>query len=638
MARITKENGLATLACTECRKQHLKCDAKKPACSRCLQGALLCHYQPSRRGGRRKPRHETAAIRDGDGSRGRADATASTSVVDDSAVGLSSPTEREPLVSSANIPETAAATSGSSDTPAVRMYDQLSMSEQLLWPVLRDDSASATTTTTTTTRHHPRWPSTDDDRHLRMFYENFHTAHPILVPSCAYADRAYPPFLHLVVCFVGSHYVPASPCQQLKDKVAAELAVDPDRSSCMVQARLLFALVLYARGELGEAQDAFAASADLALKLGMNRAEFASSAHPERSLEAESLRRTWWELYVTDILMAVPLRTMAFRCSAVSPEVPLPCEEAVYGCGGDVPEPRRILDFRRRVFAAEDVVFSSYSYRIEAATILCRVLVLNRLRDYHRDHLQAVENALVSWSNHLPPRKTDIVDSYGNIDEMMFQAHLIVAHAGMLLHLPRSNLPSLLARPDDDDPFWPRLPGDASSTFSRSIHSIKATEASRRVSDSISVCPNVQKHTPFVVPALVLCAVIQLAVSTSHSEECFDHHCNRVTLVLGCLKTMKRTWSLADSAYHRVRLCAKEALSGPMDKWTAEPPSKSIAFTGSTPSDEGRVEVPRAPSLASDGQGQGQGQDMLNDLVSSFIDPTCYNPSFFSSLAGFEMG
>lgn len=52
--RSTKESGLASLACTECRKQHLKCDAHKPSCSRCLRNGYFCQYLPSRRGGRRK--------------------------------------------------------------------------------------------------------------------------------------------------------------------------------------------------------------------------------------------------------------------------------------------------------------------------------------------------------------------------------------------------------------------------------------------------------------------------------------------------------------------------------------------------------------------------------------------------------
>lgn len=59
MTTRTKISGLASLACTECRKQHLKCDASKPSCSRCVQNGLLCQYLPSRRGGRKKPRNET---------------------------------------------------------------------------------------------------------------------------------------------------------------------------------------------------------------------------------------------------------------------------------------------------------------------------------------------------------------------------------------------------------------------------------------------------------------------------------------------------------------------------------------------------------------------------------------------------
>lgn len=61
--RSTKQSGLASLACTECRKQHLKCDAKKPTCSRCLQNAYFCQYLPSRRGGHRKPRNGNESTR-----------------------------------------------------------------------------------------------------------------------------------------------------------------------------------------------------------------------------------------------------------------------------------------------------------------------------------------------------------------------------------------------------------------------------------------------------------------------------------------------------------------------------------------------------------------------------------------------
>ena len=474
----------------------------------------------------------------------------------------------------------------------------------------------------------PCRPSFHDDRFLRLYYENFHVAHPILVPSCAYGNQQYPHFLQLVVNFVGSHYVPSSSSQQYKDKVAVELAANPDRSPSMAQAWLIYSIALYARGEWPEAQEAFLHSVEIALALGMNRSDFASSTQDEKSIQAESLRRTWWELYVMDVLMAVPLTTNAFRCSTTPPEVALPSEESAYAAD-DIPKPCRIVDFKRRVFAPQETVFSSFSYRIDAATILCRVLVLNRLQECHRDHLQAVENALVSWINHLPPKKLDIVDSYGNIDEMMFQAHLIIAYAAMLLHLPRSDLHTALSQPDDH--FWPGATCQLPSTFTRLVHSIKATEASRRISDYISVCPNVVKHTPFIIPALAVSGMIQLATSISHSQECFDHHCNRVTLILGCLKNTKRIWNLADSAYHRVRSSASEALSDSIERWSTEPLDKLIPTESASETD--RTNHPtRAPVTTADGPDM-----MLPGLTPAFIDPTCGNAAFFNFMPDFDM-
>lgn len=469
-----------------------------------------------------------------------------------------------------------------------------------------------------------------DDRFLRLYYENFHVAHPILVPSAVYHDRQYPEFLQLVVNFTGSHYVSSSPTQQYKDKAFAELTCNPSRSFPMVQAWLIYSITIYARGEWQEAQNAFSHSVELALELGMNRCDFATSIQSETSIEAESMRRTWWELYITDILLAAPFKGNTFLCSTMAPEVGLPCEESAYTGACEIPAPGKILDFKRRIFAPEETVFSSFSYRIEATTILCRVLVLNKVREYHRDHLQAVENALVSWVNHLPPKKLDIVDSYGNIDEMMFQAHITISYATMLLHLPRSDLQPVL--PQADDHFWPVATRSLASTLNRPVHSIKATEASRRISDAISLCPNIIKHTPFVIPALALCGMTQLATAIKHTEECFDHHYNRVTLVLGCLKSTKRIWNLADAAYNHLRISAADGLSDSMERWSTEPPRKFFPSDSASSSTE-RSHQPTRPATAIP-----DGQDMLfppNAPV--FVDPTCYNDSFFTSIPDFDI-
>lgn len=473
-------------------------------------------------------------------------------------------------------------------------------------------------------------------RFLRLFYENFHVSHPILVPGPLFLSRGYPRVLRRVVDFTGSHYAQTPATAALKSKVAAELKSSTEHSTAMVQARLIYAIVLFSRGDMEEAQDHFRRCTELALKIGMHRGSFASADQPVTSIEAESLRRTWWELYITDIFLSIPLRTISFHCSAVSPEVDLPCEEAVYMRCREVPVPRRILEFKRRVILAEDTAFSSFSYRIEAATIIGRVLVLNRLQNHHGDHLQAAENALVSWSNHLPVEKLDIVDSYGTMDEMMFQAHAFMAYASMLLHLPRSQYYPLLS--SAQDPFLPFDHLHSMSSSARLIQTIKTVDASRRISNYISLCPNVQRHTPFIIPALVISGLVQAATATKHSEECFEHHYHRIVLILGCLKVTKRTWLLAEPAYNTVRSRVASLLSNSVDKWSAEPMTKLIALakssnepvTGSGASHSREPEA-SAGMHANHTSTAAQMSVLFDTEQLNLYDPFCYDFSTFST-------
>ncbi|CRG84239.1 hypothetical protein PISL3812_01551 [Talaromyces islandicus] len=599
-----KAKASAPLACIGCRKQHLKCDGDKPACARCLKTGLVCHYLPSRRGGRRKSRlngssHDHSSVGDSHQDFDLAgEITPSRIHIDDGPISMISQ-NTVPRPQRIESPDTQRNSAVGSVWPGVVSGDTM----QLL------PSSSDT----------PDEP-TPDDRSIRLFYENFHMAHPILVPSSLYGSRNYPAFLQLVVNFIGSHYLPLSPDLQYKDRVATELASSPDQSPHMVQALLMFAIALYARGEGLEALSALNRSISLALELGMHRKDFASSCYPNLSIDAESLRRTWWELYITDVLIAALGKKLNFRCASVPHDVALPCEEVTYANNGAIPEPPTICDFQQRVFADEESAFSSFSYRIDATKILSRILVLNRLRDCHRDHLQAVENALVSWINHIPAKKVDIVDSYGNVDEMLFQAHLTISYAAMLLHLPRSDFQPI--SPSTESLFYPWVPHNLPPSFTRLVHSIKATEASKQLSDFISICPAVHRHTPFVVSALVLCGMVQLATCSNHSNECLDHHRNRVILVLGCLKNLRRTWTVAGPAYHHVRSSALQ-----VEKLTTEHSSTSIP-AGAVPNEEGNSQI----GLAN----VNEQRPVSQHLTPTFIDPTCSNTFFFNNMPDFD--
>ncbi|RAH85612.1 putative C6 transcription factor [Aspergillus japonicus CBS 114.51] len=592
----------APLACTECRKQHLKCDAKTPSCSRCLENRFNCLYLPSRRGGRRKTRDAT---------------------------------QQQPLATTPSYP---------------RLLQQQPMTSHLATPstIIPHHASSVNMTEVSPSSSGQQElpiqlaegiqdPTESDARLVRLYYENFHSAHPILVPAPLYEERKYPKYLHEVVVLIGSHFLPQSSAS-LSESTLAELSASGERTPCKVQALLLYSILLCAREECPQAQTMFSTAVDIALELGMYRRDFATTSCDERDVEAESLRRTWWELFTVDVYMAALQKKVVLRCSSVPYDVALPCEESAYANHSNIPPPPTLAGFNKRIFTADDdddgeadqSRYSSFSYRIEAVCILARVIVLNSLPETHRDHLQAVENALVSWTNHLPSTKVDIVDMYGSIDEMLFQAHTTIHYAAMLLHLPRSNLRPAL--PDTGVPISPVIPSRLSPSFTRHVHDIKATEASKQLSNLLSVRPSVQRYSPFVVFGLVLCGMVQLATSRIHPPECSDHHCNRIILVLGCLKTLKNKWSVANRAHHYLRNAASETFTAwiesryPQASGSAPPASRNDASSNSSTIDSSAwIVAPGIPGALRSADADVQGL-FSPGLLSAYIDPTCSEP------------
>ncbi|KAL4739867.1 hypothetical protein BDV11DRAFT_108166 [Aspergillus similis] len=585
------------VACTECRAQHLRCDFRKPTCSRCADARLACIYLPSRRGGRRRP----AALA----------------------------THRELSPKHPSAP---------------------------LEPAPQPSQA-------------PKAPQgVPDARLVGLYYENFHPAHPILIPFRLYESRNYPRYLHHVVTFIGSQYSAVLPKDSLLEATALELSTNVDRTPYMAQALLLYSIILSARNEHHQAQTSLARATDIALELGMYQKEFASAFSGNQEPEAESLRRTWWELFLVEVYTTAlrPMPHLQLRCSQVPYDVLLPCEESSYTSHDTIPTPPSLDSFSMRLFTDEDDEddedrdvspprYSSYSYRIEAVRILARVLVLNNIPETqtHPDHAQAVTNALVSWTNHLPPQKaaTGIIDMYGAIDEMLFQAHVTIHYAAMLLHLPRSNLTLRLESPDSDSDrktICPAIPSIRLPSSTRQVHDVMATEASKNLTNLLSMRPSASAsaraghgYSPFTVSGLLLSGLVQLSTSEHHPPTCADHHYNRVILVLGVLKLLRHGWAFAREAHHQLRLAAAETVS----ITSSCRRSVTLASAGAGPaggrsnSTSRRSWTPR-PVPAGGSSGLGDEALPANQLtisspafLSEYVDPTCSDPLLFDRLS-----
>jgi hypothetical protein len=389
----------------------------------------------------------------------------------------------------------------------------------------------------------------------------------------------------MTVQFIGSHYSTTLSSDSLRVMTARELEKDDDdndhggagkRTANMVQARLLFSIALHARYEVQEGEVILGRAVQLALEIGLHKGSYCFVNGVQDPVEEESLRRTWWELFVVDGYMAALHRKTTFKARSVqSADVPLPCEESVYaesgGAGGNLlPTPLTLAQFDARLFSEEgdELQFSSYCYRIDAVRILGRVISVSRAQHEHEPHpdeVQAVDNALVGWIHHLPAGKSEIIDTYGELDEMIFQARMIISYASIYLHGPRSdlNLPAVaeLACGQSD--------GHTSPTETQHMHAIIATDASKQLSSLAALRSPVRRHTPLFICALVLSAMVQLSACVVHhparGRQLCTHelHRDRVGLVVGVLKSLTQTWALAQNALRLIRKVARDVLEEP---------------------------------------------------------------------------
>jgi hypothetical protein len=279
---------------------------------------------------------------------------------------------------------------------------------------------------------------------MQLYYAYFHASHPFCLPA---AHLIKTPAHHLTVLlpvmrYIASFFAKLAPTEAFCRE--AEIALfgsvhPPAKDAFTVQALLLFAIGLHSEGEQARSAQVKGFATDLALELGMNQKEFSERiggpGESGRVLE-ESWRRTWWELYFVDGLMAGVHQRDNFKLWSVECTVPLPCEELDYAAGR-IPEPHSLQEFDDRYFAVETTVFSSFAYRVEAVRILGQVLSVSMMGSPDETRADAADASLGNWGLHLPEVKKELVKGRERkVDEMLFQAHMVINAYPSPLSLP----------------------------------------------------------------------------------------------------------------------------------------------------------------------------------------------------------
>ncbi|GKT52075.1 uncharacterized protein ColSpa_12256 [Colletotrichum spaethianum] len=417
-------------ACLGCRGKHLKCDGQNP-CSRCLSSQSECIYVASRRG-YKGPRRNKAA---NPNKRTRSSSPTSTIGAGDSCPMLfgvngtsMSPAMQNPVAfnsSGAGLPGTPGttfvATPNFTNMQLYRSFGAVTgfNSNQLALGFPQTGAPAQVPVPTLA------------ERCLDSFYHHFHASHPFALPKewllRIMRDTNVEPML-AAMRWIGALFLEARPARAAFLDEALRLVQDPTtrRDGFFVQALILLIVGLDGGCEQEKARELLGDAERVALELGLNTREYATQYGRGIPVLEESWRRTWWDLFVVDGMVAGVHRQTNFLLFDVPADAALPCEEHQYLSG-----PMTLTDLEDQDFSGEDRQFSSFAYRILAGRNLGKLMRVPPIYGPDDENLARIEALLTNWRLHLPASKKNALDQKLQPDEMIFQANMMTNAYGL---------------------------------------------------------------------------------------------------------------------------------------------------------------------------------------------------------------
>ncbi|KAH8890312.1 hypothetical protein GQ53DRAFT_868197 [Thozetella sp. PMI_491] len=489
-------------ACLACREKHLKCDGCSP-CSRCIVSYSECVYVASRRGykGPRKSPIQSSNVTD------------------------TSPSP--PSASSAGGDCLPVVPHGPQPTQAVKT--------QLFGQCIVLSSAPG------------YQPSTEAivDRPFEAFYHHFHAGHPFILPRefILRMSREGICNFNVVIAamrYIGSLYLDddASSAVFLNEAIRLCYLRTAPADGFLVQALLLLVIGLDGSCEQEKARQLLADCERFALEIHMNERQFATLNGCKHRVLEESWRRTWWELYVCDGMIAGVHQVTKFILFDAPSD--------------DIPPPLFLEDLDDQLFLGDSHEFSSFAYRIAAARNLGKVIrMANDIPE--EQSVSRIDAFLTNWAMHLPGSKRDSLDAECQLDEMMFQAHFITYASIIMLHQPLSQLDSSPTRDVTScAPHNHVLSFDAFNVHTRHI-----LNAAREVSKMVTYAAPALSHTHFFTCVLTLSAIVHLCKWSLCSIEDEEDLRQQIRLNVGALNKLSEVWKAANTASSQIRQVAQ---------------------------------------------------------------------------------
>ncbi|TIC96174.1 hypothetical protein CH35J_008749 [Colletotrichum higginsianum] len=364
-----------------------------------------------------------------------------------------------------------------------------------------------------------------------------------------------------VMRLVGSIYAAQEWSAPLKEHVETRFFEASPEDPTMVQSRLLYSVALFWHSFKAEAKHQMDLAVRLALDLGMFQQEFARTHGAGDPVLTESWRRTWWELYIIDAYYAGTLGTMNFAVVDVEATVELPCEESEYE-SGQIPTPKTLDDFDCREFSSGDASFSSFAYLISA--VRCAASAISAApkitsREDSTHIIQSADSVIDGWSLLLPKDRKQVMTKAGHIDELMFQAHLLINVATIGLHRPFSDL---RFNPVEDISSCAREPPlEIAKPELVNVHTVRVLRSVEAQIRLLALPVRPFHHTPFVTcmiseGTLALLSACNFLLRGKELSIARD----QIRMMIGCLKTLGETWPRTERNVQEIQTVARHVL------------------------------------------------------------------------------
>lgn len=173
---------------------------------------------------------------------------------------------------------------------------------------------------------------------IDAFYFYFYPGHPAVLPKAHIMNLAKERSVeHLLAAmrWVGSLYIPSGPVRATFFEEMMRLLYAPETpiDGFLVQAMVIAIIGLDGCRQNEKARDILSDAERIAIELGLYTRPYATAHGCGNPRLEESWRRTWWDLFVVDGMIAGVHRQTNFLLFDFTADVGLPCEEHEYLSG-----------------------------------------------------------------------------------------------------------------------------------------------------------------------------------------------------------------------------------------------------------------------------------------------------------------